>query len=140
MNKMSLDDASPATDSELTPFDAPRTVTYSAKSDPPSERPDVLLLFHGLLWFTFHAADDCKIEIHNTTKGHIFTHRYPHELDVTIWKITNCGTAQRLCTSEKFHIGDPKTIEGILIDVNNPKAGTSGVHVYQHDPFTRPDP
>jgi hypothetical protein len=136
--QMPLDNPSANTESENTSMTEQRTVTYSVKDDQPRENPDVLLLFHGLLWFTFHGTDECQIGIHNTTKGNILTHRYPHELEITIWTITGCDTAQRTCTPKKFRIGNPKTIEGIQIDVNNPKPNSTGVHVYQHEPFNRP--
>ena len=119
---------------------AQRTVTYS-KKDGLDQNADVRLLFHGLLWFTFHGTDECEIGIHNTTQGHIFPQRYPHELDVSVWTITGCTTGQRRCTlfdNPDHRIGNPKNIEGIQIDVNNPRAGTSGVYVYEKDPFRKP--
>lgn len=109
-------------------------VTYSVKNTLLAD-PDVLLMFHGLLWFTFHGPDECQIGIHNTTYGQ--SHRHPHELRLDIWTITGSGTAQR--KREQVPLGDPKTIEGIQIDVNNPRSDATGVHVYKRDPFSRPD-
>jgi hypothetical protein len=38
----------------------------------------------------------------------------------------------------KDHIGNPKNIEGIQIDVNNARAGTEGVYVFEHGDFKKP--
>jgi hypothetical protein len=65
---MSIDsaatDSAPENSSRL--VQAP--VSYSKKDTLPDD-PDVRLLFHGLLWFTFHGIDECQIGIHNTTQG-----------------------------------------------------------------------
>ena len=138
---MSIDSGANDGASENSSRVAQRTVTYSVK-DVLDPNADVRLLFHGLLWFTFHSMDECEIGIHNTTQGHIFPHRYPHELDVLAWTITaGCGTAHRTCTpldNPNHRIGNPKNIEGIQIDVNNPKAGTEGVYVFEHGEFKKP--
>jgi len=134
---MSIDSAATDSASESSRL-AQRPVSYSVKNDLP-DNPDVRLLFHGLLWFTFHGIDECQIGIHNTTQGHILPHRYPHELDVLVWTIDGCRTAQMRCSHDpKDRIGNPKNIECIQIDVNNPKAGTEGVYVFEKGDFKKP--
>src|SRR3569832_154854 len=100
---MSIDSAANDSGSENSSRAAQKTVSYSVKDTLPPN-PDVRLLFHGLLWFTFHGIDECEIGIHNTTQGHILPHRYPHELNLQVWTITGCGTAQRNCRSENIPI------------------------------------
>jgi len=139
---MSLNDTLPDSEAGNSTRVVQRQVTYSVKNDPPNNPPDVLLLFHGLFWFTFHGKDECEIGIHNTTQGHLIPHLHPHELDITIWEITGSGTDQRKCTKQAppIHIGNPKTIEGIHIDVIKPTSASTGVYVYEKKgPFSRPD-
>src|SRR3569832_730201 len=120
---MSSEDLSPENTS------VPQTpLTYSVK-DYLEPNPDVRLMFHGLLWFTYHGTDECLIGIHNTTQGHLLQHKHPHELNLGIWTITGCGTAQKQYLREPIPIGNPKNIEGIQIDVNNPKDDRRGVYV-----------
>lgn len=114
---------------------AQKTVTYQVKDYLPPN-PDVRLTFHGLLWFTYHGIDECLIGIHNT--AHSSSHRHQHKLNLRIWTITGCGTAQQSSTNELIPIGNPKDIEGIQIDVNNPKDDRRGVYVFQKDPFDLP--
>ena len=113
-------------------------VTYYVKDYLPPN-PDVLMVFHGLLWFTYHGIDECLIGIHNTTHGHLLHHHHQHDLKLCITKITGRGTAQRRYERQSIPIpGNPKDIEGIQIDVNNPHDDKRGVYVYQKDPFYRP--
>jgi len=127
---MSSEDLSPENPSlSVTPM------SYSVKDSLPPN-PDVRLLFHGLLWFTFHGPDECLIGIHNT--AHSSGHTHQHKLNLAIWTITGCGTPQQRVTRETIPIGNPKDIEGIQIDVNNPRDDSRGVYVFQRDPFDLP--
>jgi len=108
--------------------------TYVTTRDLPS-RPQVRLLFEGLLWFVFHGKDECQVGIHNTTHAGS-GHPHQHDLDIKVWTIeSGCHTAGKVCKLRRLHIGDPKTIAGIQIDVNSPV--TEGVYVYQRNPFNR---
>ena len=123
-----------------TPTRLAKPMGYSIKNDLPPN-PTVRLVFGGLMWFIFHGDDECQVGIHNTTQGLILPHRHPHELEIKIWRLTGSCTAQQDCgRPERIHIGNPKTITGIQIDVNNPTSTSEGVHVYQRDPFNRLDP
>jgi hypothetical protein len=103
-------------------------MSYSVTHDLP-DNPDVRIIFDGLLWFLFHGTDECQVGIHNTTQGR--SHPHPHELNVNLWTITGCNTAQPQCTLEAHSIGNPKSIAGISVDVNNSRF--DGVHVFQKD-------
>ena len=116
---------------------AAKPKSYSVTHDLP-DQPDVRVVFDGLMWFLFHGADEGQVGIHNTTHGR--PHPHLHELNVNIWTITGCNTSQRQCTLDPHPIGNPKSLAGISIDVNNSQF--DGVHVFQKDnnPFDREDP
>ena len=109
-----------------------KPMTYSIKSDWPTAAPDVRLVFEGLLCFVFHGMDECQVGIHNTTHGPM-PHSHQHDLDLKVWTIeSGCGTQDKVCGKPRaFHLGNPKTIAGIQIDVNRP--AQTGVYVYQKD-------
>jgi hypothetical protein len=112
----------------------PKPITYSIKNDLP-DYPDVRLVFEGLLWFVFHGSDECQVGIHNTTHGSM-AHDHQHDLDIKTWRIeSGCGTQSKVCKLlvPPYHIGNPKLITGIQIDVNRPAVNMDGVHVYQKD-------
>src|SRR5689334_7470031 len=119
---------------------AAKPMSYSVTQNPPPDNPDVRIIFDGLLWFLFHGSDECQVGIHNSTQGR--PHPHTHELNVNLWTITGCNTAQSQCTIDQHPIGNPKNITGISIDVNKPNPNYAGVHVYQKDnnPFNRNDP
>jgi hypothetical protein len=101
-------------------------MTFTPSSDWPTVDPDVRLVFEGLLWFLFHANDECEVAIHNTT--HDLFHIHQHDLVLKIW--TNCTESPT--NPEVIPIGNPKDIVGIQLDVNKPNRNYEGVHVFQN--------
>jgi hypothetical protein len=104
-------------------------MTYSIRNEL-KPNPDVKLVFEGLMWFIFHGDTECQVAIHNSTRGTVLPHRHPHDLAINVWTIPDCDIS-RCGKPDPISIGDPKSIAGIQIDVNNPKE--RGVHVFQKD-------
>src|SRR6185503_18492183 len=103
-----------------------KTVTYEVRRDLPRD-PTVRLVFEGLLWFVFHGKDECQVGVHNTTHGPN-PHGHQHDLDIRLWKIDRRGVPAGCTMYKRFHIGDPKGITGIQIDVNRPRPSTEYVY------------
>lgn len=102
----------------------------------PAQEPTVTILFHGLQCSFFEGTSWCTVGLHNTT--HTRPHPQPHDYVVKIWKKVNGA-----CPAKPYKhliIGDPKLVSKMHVTAEGVAEGFEGVHVYQRDPFNRPDP
>jgi hypothetical protein len=105
-----------------------KPITYS-KTDHLPDKVHVRIVFEGLLWFVFHGTDECQVGVVNTTHGPD-PHPARHDLDIRVW--TRDRRKPAPCDlMDRFHIGNPKSVTNIQIDVNKPAPSSEGVKCYE---------